>query len=279
MKKNVSLGLVLVLLALSFMGLKVRLEQIPRPRVPGSSIIYLPSGKYLKMTTFGYSSLAADLIYIWAIQYYGNTAVTDRFAYFNRIFDVISELDPKYVDPYEVGALIAIDDLQDIPLAIKILDLGLSKNPDQWIFPLEAGHYAQMYAKDHELAKTYFKKAMDIPGAPDVAKRLYAAASFQTSDLKTAWETWLEVYQTAPDDQIRKIASNHLYEVKAAMDTAALKGALEKYRERFRRNPVELEQLVRAGLLASLPRDLDGKDYLYDPQTGEIKTSVSPWKR
>jgi len=279
MKKNVSLGLVLVLLALSFMGLKVRIEQIPRTNVPGSSIIYLPSGKYLKMTTFGYSSLAADLIYIWAIQYYGNTAITDRFAYFAHIFDVISELDPKYVDPYEIGALIAIYDNQDIPLALKILDMGLAKNPDQWIFPLEAGHYAQTYAKDYELAKEYFKKAMDIPGAPNVAKRLYAAASFKTSDLKTAWETWLEVYQTAPDDQIKKIASNHLYEVKAAMDTAALKSALGKYRERFGRNPVELGQLVRAGFLSSLPQDLDGKDYLYDPQTGEIKTQVSPWKR
>jgi len=279
MKKNTALGLLLVLLAASFMGLKVRLEGISRPRVPGSSIIYLPSGKYLKMTTFGYSSLAADLIYLWAIQYYGDTAITDRFAYFNRIFEVISELDPNYVDPYEVGALIAIYDLQDIPLAIKILDLGLSKNPEQWIFPLEAGHYAQMYAKDHELAKTYFKKAMDIPGAPDVAKRLYAAASFKTSDLKTAWETWLEIYKTAPDDQIRKIASNHLYEVKAAVDIGALKSAVERYRERFGRNPAELDGLVRAGLLGTLPQDLDGKNYLYDPQTGEIKTPVSPWKR
>lgn len=136
-----------------------------------------------------------------------------------------------------------------------------------------------MYAKDYELAKEYFKKAMDIPGAPDVAKRLYAAASFKTLDLKTAWETWLEVYKTATDDQIRKIASNHLYQVKAAVDIAALKSALEKYRERFGRNPLELEQFVRAGILSALPQDLDGKDYLYDPQTGEIKTQVSPWKR
>jgi hypothetical protein len=63
------------------------------------------------------------------------------------------------------------------------------------------------------------------------------------------------------------------------VDTAAIKSALEKYRERFGRNPVELGQLVRAGFLSALPQDLDGKDYLYDPQTGEIKTQVSPWKR
>jgi len=279
MKKNVALALVLLLLALSFAGLKLRIEAIPRPTVPGSSIIYIPSGKYLKMASFGYASLLADVIYIWAIQYYGNDAIQDRFTYFTHIFSIISELDPRYVDPYEVGALIAIYDKRDTRLALTILDMGLAKNSDMWIFPLEAGHYAQMYIKDYELARAYYKKTMDIAGAPDIAKRLYAAASFKTSDLKTAWETWLDVYKTADDEQIKKIASNHLYEVKAAVDAAALKSALEQYRERFRRNAADLEELVRAGLIAALPKDFDDKDYLYDPATGEIKTQVSPWKR
>ena len=51
------------------------------------------------------------------------------------------------------------------------------------------------------------------------------------------------------------------------------------YKDRFGRLPVELGQLVRAGILSSLPQDLDGKDYVYDPSTGEIKTQVIPWKR
>ena len=279
MKKNVSLGLVLVLLALSFMGLKVRIEQIPRSNVPGSSIIYLPSGKYLKMTTFGYSSLAADLIYIWAIQYYGNTAIDDRFTHLTHVFSIISELDPGYVDPYVVGALIAVEDTRDFALALKILDLGLAKNPGQWIFPLEAGHYAQLYMKDYDLAKEYYRKTMEIPGSPDIAKRLYAATAFKANDLTTAWETWLEVYRTATDPQVRKIASNHLYQVKAAMDAQVIKDSLARFRQTYGRNPALLEDLVRSGMIARLPKDFDEKDYLYDPRTGEIKTQVVPWKR
>jgi hypothetical protein len=92
-------------------------------------------------------------------------------------------------------------------------------------------------------------------------------------------KTWLEVYQTAPDERIRKIASNHLYEVKAAVDIKGLQEAMAQFQERFRRRPMNLQQLVRAGLLKSLPRDLDGKDYIYDPQTGELTTAVIPWKR
>jgi hypothetical protein len=273
------MGLVLVLLAISFMGLKLKLDRIQRKKVPGSSIIYIPSGKYLKLATFGYSSLVADIIYIWAIQYYSDQTIPNKFDYFVHIFSIISELDPKYVDPYEVGALIAFYDAKDIALALKILDLGFAKNPSYWIFPLEAGHYAQLYKKDFALAKEYFKKAMDIPGAPAIAKRLYANASFRVNDVRTAWETWLEVYKTAPDEQIRKIASNHLYRVKAAVDITTLEYGVAKFREKYGRNPLDLSQLIRAKILPLIPKDFDGKDYLYDPKVGDIKTQVVPWKR
>jgi len=268
-----------ILTCLLFMGLKLKLEDIPRKKIPGSSIIYIPSGKYLKLATFGYSSFLADLVYLWAIQYYGDLSITDRFRYFEHIFSIISELDPHYVDPYEVAALIALYDAKDISLALKMLDLGFSKNPDMWIFPLEAGHYAQVYKRDIALAKEYYKKAMEIEGAPQIARRLYANAAFRTMDFQTAWETWLEVYKTAQDEQIKKIASNHLYQVKAAVDLRAIRAALVKFKLKYRRYPAELVQLVRAGFIPFIPKDFDGKDYLYNPQTGEVKTPVIPWKR
>ena len=56
----------------AFMGLKLETDKIERNKVPGSSIIYIPSGKFLKYATFGYSALAADFVYLWSIQYYGN---------------------------------------------------------------------------------------------------------------------------------------------------------------------------------------------------------------
>jgi hypothetical protein len=43
--------------------------------------------------------------------------------------------------------------------------------------------------------------------------------------------------------------------------------------------PDTLAGLVRAGLLAEVPKDLDGKDYVYDPKTGTVTTVISPWKR
>lgn len=275
-----SFVLILILLGscAGFVILKSAVDRIPRQKIPGASIIYIPSGKFLKYATLGYSSLAADLIYLWAIQYYSTYTVVDRFKNLEHIFSIISELDPRYTDPYEVGALIAAYEARDLNLAYKILDLGLAKNPDQWLFPFEAGHYAQM-AKDYETAKRYYEKAMRIPGAPEITKRLYAAAGFKAMDLKASWEMWREIYDTAADERTRKIADNHLYQVKSAMDIAVIRAALDQFRARFHRWPAQLEELARVRLLVPVPRDFDGRDYLYDSKKGEVTPPSIWWKR
>ena len=73
---------------------------------------------------------------------------------------------------------------------------------------------------------------------------------------------------------MKKIASNHLYQVKAAMDIAALKEAVARFKERYGRLPAGPRPARDGrGLLASLPKDLDDKDYVYDPATGDVKRS------
>jgi len=280
-RKGSATLLLVVLLFLSGAGivaLKSAVDRIPRKKIPGASIIFIPSGKYLKYATFGYSSLAADLIYLWAIQYYTTYTIVDRFQNLEHIFSIIAELDPRYADPYEIGALIAVNEAKDLKLALKILDLGLEKNPDQWIFPFEAGHYAQR-AGDYETARRYYEKTSKIPGAPEIAKRLYAAAVFKGMDLKESWDTWMEVYKTAKDERTRKIAGKHLYQVKSAADTKLLEEAVGRFKEKYNRLPGGLDELVSHGLLSSLPRDLDGKDYVYDPRTGKIQAPSVWWKR
>jgi len=274
-----SLIFFLCLTCCGFVFFQLKIEQISRTKIPGSSIIYIPSGKYLKFATFGYSSLMADLIYIWAIQYYSDYSIEDRFNYLDHIFSIISELDPLYLDPYQIGALIATYEARAPDLALKILDRGLAKNPDQWIFPLEAGHYAQMIKKDFKLAQHYYKKTMEIKDVPSIAKRLYANAAFKAMDFQTSWQNWLEIYQTAEDERIKKIASNHFYQVKAAIDISTIKEAINKFRARYHRHPRELSRLVNTGFLNSLPKDLDGQKYLYDFHTGEVKPATIPWKR
>jgi tetratricopeptide (TPR) repeat protein len=265
--------------AAAFAALKVRTDKVAREKLPGSSIIYIPSGKFLKYATFGYRALAADAIYLWAIQYYSTPTIDDRFDHLDHIFAIINELDPRYQDPYEVGALIAVQEARNPAAAFSILDRGAANNPDQWVYPFNAGHVALMTLKDYPLAEKYFEQCLKIPGAPEFVERLRANAIFKKGDLRTSWETWLEIFKKAPDERTKKIASNHLYNVKAAIDAAAIEDAAAKYRERFGRPPADLETLLRTGFLREVPKDMDGQDYIYDPATGKVKTVTSPWRR
>ena len=273
------LALFLLASAGAFVALKAATDRIVRGKQPGASIIYVPSGKFLKYATFGYRALAADLLYLWAIQYYSTPTIDDRFDHLDHIFAIINELDPRFQDPYEVGALIAVQEARDLRAAFAILDRGAANNPDQWVYPFNAGHVALMTVKDYPLAEKYFEQTMKIPGAPDFVERLRANAMFKKGDLETSWQTWLDIYKRAPDERTKRIASNHLYNVKATIDGTALEAAAAKYRDRFGRFPADLATLVRTGFAAELPKDLDGNDYVYDPATGKVRTVTSPWKR
>jgi tetratricopeptide (TPR) repeat protein len=264
-----------------FSGLKLELDRIPRAEVPGASILYLPKGTFLQYMSFGNRSFMADLIYLWAIQYFSNTLVPDRFNHLEHVFGIISELDPRYEDPYRIGAIISLYDARDPVKAFRILDLGLEKNPDNYIFPWIAGHYAQMM-KDFESARSYYRKAMEIEGAPEMTRRLYANAAAELDDHLTAYRYWMDIYKDAEregDERIIKIAVNHLYRNKAALDIEALTRAIAAYRQRFGVNPPDLEELVRVGLLTNLPTDLDGRQYVYVKHSGEVTTAVQWWKR
>ena len=276
--KKIYIVTILIISCIAFMGLKLKLDSIPRKKVPGSSLIYIPSGKHLKYATFGYSSLVADLVYIWSIQYFSNQRIPNRFDYLEHVYSITAELDPHYFDPYQVGALMAAYDAHDLDKAFRILDLGLEKNPQEWIYPWQAGHYAQMVFKDYEKARKYYKIAMNIEGAPDMARRAYANAAYNLSDFSTAMQHWVEIYETTDDERIKKIASNHIYRTKAAIDIEALHKVLDRFKEARGSYPPNLERLVAAGHLKSVPQDLDGNDYFYDNKTGEVK-SAPWWKR
>ena len=81
------------------------------------------------------------------------------------------------------------------------------------------------------------------------------------------------------DERVKKIASNHLYRIDATIDTELLIEALDSFKERYGTFPPDLTALVQRGILARLPQDLDGEDYDYDPETGEVKAPTIPWKR
>ncbi len=127
------------------------------------SVTYLPRGQMLDFLSIGFRETMADIIYLWAIQFYGSMENPLRAKYIHKIFELIAELDPLFVDAYRLGALICFFEehrLEDC--AIPILDLGLKNNPNSWEISVDAGYYYWLTA--HQLvAYASTTLSADIP--------------------------------------------------------------------------------------------------------------------
>jgi len=242
--------------------------------------VTLPSGKTLKILSFGFHELTADMLFVWAIQFYSTYNLNNRFDYLENIFNAITDLEPRYKDVYIVGSWIMALEAQDIEKAIRLLEKGSRNMPDQWIFDYEASFYAYRNLKDYDRAVKYLRVAAQRPGAPSLIRRKEAHLIYMKDDLSQAYAMWVEIYNNATSQLDKDAAFKHLYQIKFEMDKKMLEKALEQFKQKYTRYPADLAQLVRAGLLKNVPPDFTGQNYLYDSQTGKISAiRMFKWKK
>lgn len=244
------------------------------------TFVSLPSGKALKVLCFGYRNLAADMLFIWSIQFYSTYYLANRFDFLERVYDTITDITPQYKEPYIIGSLIMVYEAQDIPMALRLLDKGSRQNPDEWYFDHDAGYYCYKFLKDYAKAEFYYNRAAAKPGAPSFLKRMNAHLVYLHDDPKVAYRMWLDIYNHARDILEKDGAFNHLYQIKAESDLSLLREKIGIFRQKFRRLPATLAELAASGLVAGLPMDFAGKEYIYDSEKGSVAAArVFQWKR
>jgi len=251
------------------------LERMSQSRTSADSLLYLPNGKHLRLMSLGQTPLLADLIYIWAIQYYSNYERADRYRYVEHVFgEVIAELDPHYIDAYWLGALILTVEANDLEAGLRLLDKGIEKNPDQWILPYLAA-WESYRVGDFKRAASYFALAAEVPGAPPAVMRMHAGMFSKAGDLSTALQLWTEVLDDPrADPATAAIAERQVRDLTVRTQLRDLQSAVDRFRIDNGRPPAKLDQLVRTGYIRALPRDPDDREYLYDPLTGQVGSNA-----
>jgi tetratricopeptide (TPR) repeat protein len=236
-------------------------------------LLYLPNGTYLRAISLGHAPLVADVVYLWAIQYYSDYDREDRYRYIQHVFgDVIGELDPAYTDPYWLGALILTTEANDLEGGLGLLEKGFARNPRAWILLFLAGWECDR-AGQYDRAATYFDRAARAPGAPHELFRLEAGMIARGGRLREAIAQWRTVLDDPRNDEAaRAIASRQIRSLTVRADLQELEAAVAAFRERIGRAPGSLQDLVRAGIVPTLPLDPDGQEYVYDPQTERVSS-------
>jgi hypothetical protein len=267
----ISLVIIAALLAVAVAS-EFRLARIPREDPLGRELLYLPSPEMLKLMSLGNPGLAADVLYLWSIQYYSLFQPHERFLYLETISNLITDLDPLYVDAYRIGALIMEmqtggDELELKRAVRHLFDKGLRNNPENWSLAESAAWDLFMRFRDREAALHYAEIAAQHPEAPARIKRMVGV----WRDKEGVWSVddsiayWRVAVEDAVDDYDRKMCLSKLYEAVFTKDRQRLDQLLTAHAQTTG-SCADWGDLIRAGLLDQVPLDFVGNAYGIDPE-------------
>ena len=265
---------VLLVLLLGAIATEYRLRALPRPDPLGKELLYLPTAEALRVIGLGNDGLMADALYVWAIQYYSRFDKREKFLYLEKVFDVITDLDPRYFDAYRMGALImqveAPGTLEEKRRAVtRLYDKGIAAMPDQWQLAETAAWDCYLGFRDTGLAVRYAEIAVRSPQAHHRVRRALGV----WKDREDKWDVadsiayWQEALAEATTPGEELLTKSHLYDVIVARDRELLNPLLSGHRARFGACPGRWEDLVVTGQLFAVPLDYAGNPYEIDPAT------------
>jgi len=227
-----SLSVIAILIGVVVIA-EVRLGKITREDPLGRELLYLPSPEMLKIMSLGNPGLVADVLYLWSIQYYSFYQPRERFLYLETVYNLITDLDPLYVDAYRIGALIMQiqtgGDQEGLEGAVRrLFDKGLRNLPDDWQLAEAAAWDFFIRFKDREVALHYAEIATQRPGAPPRIKRMVGV----WRDKENAWtlddsvEYWRRALEDAENEWDHVLCMNQFYDAMTARDRKTLEPLL-----------------------------------------------------
>jgi hypothetical protein len=263
---------VLLVLLFGTIATEHRLRALPRPDPLGKELLYLPTPEVLRLLGMGNDGLMADALYVWAIQYYSRFDKRERFLYLEKVFDVITDLDPLYFDAYRLGALImqveAPGDLAEKKRAVtRLFDKGIAAMPDSWQLAETAAWDCYLGFRDTGLAVRYAEIAVRNPRAHHRVRRALGVWKDREDrwDIEDSIAYWQEALAEATTPGEELLTKSHLYDVIVARDREVLNPLLRSYRARFGTCPQRWEDLIVTGQLFAPPLDYAGNPYEIDP--------------
>jgi len=231
--------------------------------------LYLPRPEYIKVSALGYDMILADLLWLRSIQAFGGHFMSDKdYSLMYNLFDVITDLDPHFIDAYRFGNMVVGEgtsmgklgqktkseqaQLEQMELGLKLLEKGMKNNPNKYRLPFEAGYVSWWNMKDAKRAKQYYKVASKCPDAPDWIERQLAYFDLALGKYNAAFEKWVEAFVKATDDNhsyLKDIALDNIKRVIDKWNKKILQEAADKYKDEHNKTVEEIGLLVKEGYI------------------------------
>lgn len=248
-----------------------------RVQVRIQELSQLPRGDYLKPALLGFHHLGADVLWLKLVQVLGNKRNSaDEYEWMAHALEVITTLDPQYGDAYYTGGVILGDLAHRADLANRLLGRGAEANPNDWRLPFLLGYNHYFLMGDSSKGAEYLMRAASLPGHPAYLSGLATRLAAEAGNPITALAFLEARLRETQDQQMREFFMARMKEVMIERDVQLLDRSVESYQEIHGTLPATLEALVHARILAAIPAEPFGGEYLLDLKTGRVSSSTHP---
>ncbi len=218
MRQAQALSLAVALAALT--GAFLLAREIDARAVPSSEAsapIFLPRAEILRPALLGFDGLAADLLWLRTIQYFGGRVERrENFPQLYQLIDLTTSLDPHFLAAYEYGGLFLVIAKQ-LPQATGIYEKGIAANPGRWELPHDLGRLHFLELRDYEKALYWWQITDRLPGRPAYIPRFLIRLQAKTGHLQTALELWQQMLEQTHSNEIRAIARQEIARLQKEM--------------------------------------------------------------
>lgn len=223
-----------------------------------------PSPAAAKLTSFGATEFMADWYWLKTIQYYGGGDPSGGYRKLAELFELVTELSPRFAQAYQTGLLILPGE-GFADRAIALGEKGQKNVPSRWEMPYYTGLIHHISKKDYARAAVEFEKAAHLPGAPANAK-LFAAIYYKEAGTRqTAYEIFKTIYETSDNEFAKERAKKYVEHLSMYF---YLEDAIARYRAQFNRYPSSLDELVTGKIIEAIPVSPLNHTFTIDPTTG-----------
>jgi hypothetical protein len=219
---------------------------------------YVIPPKFSRILALGNQGLLSDFLFLKAATFFGGRAGAakpmskDDWQYFIDSLNVVTDLDPYFVDPYFLAEGLLAWDAGMPEEANIILEKGTKHRTSDWRLPFFIGFNHFYFLNDHGTAADYIMTASRLPGSPDYFPTLAARLAYYGGKSKTGFLFLRQLIEETDNPLMRRKLEMRLLALERAV---SIEEALEKFKKKEGRMPIPLKELVTHGYLDMLPED------------------------
>jgi tetratricopeptide (TPR) repeat protein len=270
------------LAALMAMSLSVQVvrDRGWQPFTPPSGVLWVRSGPLAERLALGFDNIVADVYWIRAVVYFGGQRQATQQNQFDQLFpllDLVTSLDPHFRIAYRFGAIFLAEPYPggagQPDLAIQLLEKGIAADPRRWEYVQDIGFIHYFWKRDFEQAAAWFKRATDVPGAPEWLGPLAATTLAEGGSRESSRLLWTQLRDTTEFEWIRTNAVHRLEQLDAMDSIDELNQSIAGFVATHGRPPKDWREIVIIQRWRGLPVDPTGTLFTLDPATGKVDIS------